>query len=76
MPITTDVTSQLQIQAEMDANRNQHQLTLNAKNAKLEVLRMAKEIVMENHRSVPAGTAMEAGDITTIAVSLETFLNS
>ena len=74
MAITTDVTDQLQMQADMDAKRSQHQLTLNAKNAKLEALRMAKEIVMENHRSAPAGTAMSAGDITTVAASFEEFL--
>jgi len=60
----------------MDAQRHQNQLSLNTKNAKLEALRMAKEIVMENHRSVPAGTAMTAGDITSIASSFEEFLSS
>ena len=37
---------------------------------------MAKELVMENHRSVMAGTAIAAGDITSIAAELEAFVNS
>ena len=76
MPLTTDLTSQLEAQAAIESKRNEHLLTINVKNAKLEALRMAKEIVMENHRTVPSGTAMTAGSITAVAESLETFLKS
>ena len=76
MPITTDINAQLEAQAAFDAKRNEHQLKVAAKNAKLEALRMAKELVMENHRSVMAGTAIAAGDITSMAAELEAFVNS
>ena len=76
MPITTDINTQLEAQAAFDAKRNEHQLKVAAKNAKLEALRMAKDLVMENHRSVPVGTAITAGNITSMAAELEAFVNS
>ena len=73
MAITTDISAQLQSQADIETQRQQHQLTLNEKNAKLEALRMAKEIAMENHRAAPAGTVLSATDIVALASELEAF---
>jgi len=76
MALPLEMQATVDMQAAFDAKRNEHQLKVTAKNAKLEALRMAKELVMENHRSVPAGTAIAAGDITSMAAELEAFVNS
>jgi hypothetical protein len=76
MPITADLNAQLEHQKAVDDHRHQLQMALQNRTAKLEAIRMAKEIVMENHRTVPSGTAIASGDITTIAAAFETFLTS
>ena len=76
MAIVADLNAQLEHQKAIDASRHANQLEIQTRTAKLEAIRMAKEIVMENHRTVPSGTAISAGDITTIAEVFETFLTS
>lgn len=71
-----EMQAQLDYQLALDSSRNSHQLALQAATAKLEALRMAKDIVMENHRSVPTGEAMSAGDVTSMAATLKAFTDA
>ncbi len=71
-----EMQAQLDYQLAMDESRTNQQLAIQARTAKLDALRMAKDIVMENHRTAPSGTAITAGDITSIAADLEAFTAS
>ena len=52
--------------------------TNQAKRAKLETLRMAKDILVENRRTQAAADATDitADAVTTLATSLDTYVNS
>lgn len=76
MSLSTEQQSNLEYQTAVDQVRNQHQLLMQAKTAKLEALRMARDIAMENHRTATAGTVLAATDILAIAAELETFTAS
>jgi hypothetical protein len=71
-----EMQAQLDFQIAMDDSRHQKQIELQSKTAKLEALRMAKDIAMENHRTSPSGTAIAATDIIAIAAELQSFTNS
>ena len=73
MALSTEQQSNLEYQAALDAHRNTHQLLMQANTAKLEALRMARDIAMENHRTAPAGTLLAVTDILAIAADLEAF---
>ena len=71
-----DLQAQVDFEAALNAPKNEHQLAMQRNNAKLEALRMAKDIAMENHRTAPAGTVLTATDILAIAADLEAFTAS
>lgn len=76
MPLPTQLQEQVDFQTEIEAVRGANQAAAQKKNIKLEALRMAKEIAMENHRSAPAGTVLSATDIVAMAADLEAFTAS
>ena len=76
MALPEELQNQVAYQTQIENNRAENQAASEAKRAKLETLRMAKEIVMENHKVASAGTAIGATDITAMAALLETFVNS
>lgn len=76
MPLPTQLQEQVDFQTEIEAVRGANQAATQKKTIKLEALRMAKEIAMENHRSAPAGTVLSATDIVAIAADLEAFTAS
>ena len=69
-----EMQQQIAMQKNMDDNRNASVRQLEEDRAKLETLRMAKEIVMENHRSTPPGTIITAEDVLTITEKLRASL--
>lgn len=76
MALPEELQNQVAYQTQIENNRAENQAASEAKRAKLETLRMAKDIVMENHKVASAGTAIGATDITAMAALLETFVNS
>ena len=76
MPLPAQLQEQVDFQTEIEAVRGANQAATQKKTIKLEALRMAKEIAMENHRNAPAGTVLSATDIVAIAADLEAFTAS
>ena len=76
MALPQELQNQVDYQTQIDNNRTSNMLALEAKRTKLEALRMAKDIVMENHKVASAGTTIEATDITAMAATLEAFVGS
>lgn len=61
----------------IDAARSADTVVLFAKQAKLEAVRVAKEMLTENHRNLPVGEReVSAADIVTYAGTLVTYINS
>ena len=78
MALSPEMQAQVDQQNAIEDNRAANQAASEAKRAKLEMLRMAKEILVENRRTKAAA---EATDITTSAVTalatdLTIFVNS
>lgn len=70
---TTKATMELQKQA--DDERRTHELELEARRARLELLKTAKEVLVENKRNLPVSEReVSDADITSFATSLENFL--
>ena len=62
---------------ELEAERNTNAVTQETKRAKLEAVRMAKEMLTENRRNLPVGEReVSATDITTFAATLNSYINS
>ncbi len=76
MALPEELQNQVDYQSQIDNNRASNQDASDAKRAKLEVLRMAKEIVMENHKTAAADSVIGATDVTAMATTLEAFVNS
>lgn len=76
MALPEELQNQVDYQTLIENNRAANFAAAEAKRTKLEALRMAKEIVMENHKVASAGTVVTATDITAMAASLESFVNS
>lgn len=76
MALPEELQNQVDYHTTIDNNRMANQAAADSKRAKLETLRMAKEIVMENHKVASSGTVIGATDITAMAATLEAFVNS
>lgn len=66
MALPPEMQAQIEMNKAMEENRAATQASLEAARAKLESVRMAKEILIENRRTKPAA---EASDITAEAVT-------
>ena len=78
MALTTEQQAQVDQQNAIEDNRSANQAAQEAKRAKLETLRMAKEILVENRRTQAAAEAADitASQVTALAANLDTFVNS
>lgn len=76
MAFTTEQQAQLDIQTAVENVRHANQLALEAKRAKLETVRLAKEVLIENARSLPADSReVTAAAITAFATTLGNYVN-
>lgn len=78
MALTAEQQSQIDMNAAMEANRAATQAAQEAARAKLEAVRMAKDILVENRRTKPAAEASDitAAAVTTMADELAGYINS
>jgi hypothetical protein len=78
MALTEEQQSQVDMQAAIDANRATTQATTDAARARLEAVRLAKEVLVENRRTSSAADATDitAAAITAMATELATYVNS
>ena len=78
MAVSAEQQAEVDKQNAMEDNRASNQAAQEAKRAKLETLRMAKEILVENRRTQAAADATDitASAVTALATELNTFVNS
>jgi hypothetical protein len=78
MALSAEQQAEVDKQNAMEDNRASNQAAQEAKRAKLETLRMAKEILVENRRTQAAADATDitASAVTALATELNTFVNS
>ena len=78
MALTPEMQAHVDQQNAIENNRAANQAAQNAAAAKLEAVRMAKEILIENRRTktVAEATEISAEAVTTLASDLAGFVNS
>jgi hypothetical protein len=78
MALTTEQQAQVDQQNAIEDNRAANQAEAEAKRAKIEALRIAKEVLVENRRTKTATEAVDIdnADITNFAAALIAFVNS
>jgi hypothetical protein len=78
MALSTEMQAVVDQQNAIENNRSVNQAAQEAKRAKLDTLRMAKEILVENRRTQAASDASDitSSAVTTLAGELDTFVNS
>ena len=71
------LTAEQQFQMDLETARSANQMAMQAKQAKLEAVRLAKETLIENARSKPVDARdVTAADITAFAAALEAHINA
>ena len=76
MSLTAEQQADVDKQNAIEDHRTESQLTIQSKMAKVEAVRMAKEVLVENARSAPVDDrAVEATDITDYAEILRAYMN-
>ena len=69
--------AQQQFQLDLENARHANQMALQAKQAKLDAVRLAKETLIENARSKPVDARdVTAADITAFAAAIEAYVNA
>jgi hypothetical protein len=77
MSLPIEMQNTIDMQNAIENNRAQNIASQENKRAKLEALRMAKEIVMENYRTSPSSSSpVSADNITAVADTLISYINS
>ena len=78
MALSPEMQAQVDQQNAIEDNRAANQATAEAKRAKLEALRIAKEVLVENRRTKTAAEAVDIdnADVTNFAAALTAFVNS
>lgn len=78
MALTEEQQQMVDQSIAIENNRNSNQTAFEAKRTKLETLRMAKEILVENRRTQAAADATDitSSTVNTLAGELEAHLNS
>tara|TARA_R110002167_G_C12642816_1_gene648521 strand:+ start:222 stop:458 length:237 start_codon:yes stop_codon:yes gene_type:complete len=78
MALTPEQTSQVELQTALIAAQATSQAAIDARRAKLETIRLAKEVLVENRRTVSAADATDitAAAITAMATELATYVSS
>lgn len=76
MALTAEQQSQIDLQNAMDAGRRAHEIAMEQRRARLEMIRLAKETLIENARSKPVDSRdVTASEVTTFANVLNTYVN-
>lgn len=71
------LTVDQQFQIDLENVRQANQIALEAKRAKLEAVRLAKETLIENRRNMPVDQReVSAADITAYANTLVSYINN
>lgn len=77
MALTPEQQAQVDIADAMENNRHANQMALQAKQAKLEAVRLAKEVLIENARSKAVDARdVAAADITAFAGTLVAYIDA
>lgn len=78
MALSPEMQAQVDQQNAIEDNRAANQAAAEAKRAKLEALRIAKEVLVENRRTKTAAEAVDINDadVTNFAAALTAFVNS
>lgn len=77
MALTAEQQAQVDIQLAVENARNANQVAMQARQAKLEAVRLAKETLIENRRNQPVDAReVTAADITAYATTLVNYINS
>ena len=78
MALSPEMQAQVDQQNAIEDNRAANQAAAEGKRAKLEALRIAKEVLVENRRTKTAAEAVdiEDADITNFAAALTSFVNN
>ena len=77
MALTTEQQANVDMNEAMETSRHVNQMALQAKQAKLEAVRLAKEVLIENARSKAVDSRdVAAADITAFADTLIAYVNA
>ena len=77
MALTVAEQSQVDVSNAMEATRHTNQMALQSKQAKLEAVRLAKEVLIENARSKAVDSRdVAAADITAFAGTLVAYIDA
>jgi hypothetical protein len=77
MALTTEQQAQVDISDAIDATRHANQMALQAKQAKLEAVRLAQQTLIENARSKAVDSRdVAAADITAFAQTLVAYIDA
>jgi len=77
MALTTEQQAQVDVQVEIENARHANQMASQAKHAKLEAVRLAKEVLIENARSKAVDSRdVAAADITAFAGTLVAYIDA
>ena len=78
MALSAEQQAQVDVSNAIEDNRAANQAAAEAKRAKLEALRIAKEVLVENRRTKTAAEAVDIddADVTNFAAALTAFVNS
>ena len=77
MALTAEQQSQVDLNDAIEATRFANQSALQAKQAKLEAVRLAQQTLLENARSKAVDSRdVTAADITTFAEAIVTYINA
>jgi hypothetical protein len=77
MALTTDQQSQVDMSVAMDAARHANNLAIQTKQARLEAVRLAKDVLLENARSKAVDSRdVAAADITAFAATLIAYIDA
>ena len=77
MALTAEQQAQVEMADAIEATRHTNQMALQAKQAKLEAVRLAKEVLIENARSKAVDSRdVAAADITAFAGTLVAYIDA
>ena len=77
MALTAEQQSQVDVSNAIEATRHANQMAAQAKQAKLEAVRLAKEVLIENARSKAVDSRdVAAADITAFAGTLVAYIDA
>lgn len=77
MALTDDQQAQIEIANALESTRHANQLAVQSKQAKLEAVRLAKEVLLENARSKAVDARdVSAADITAFAGVLVSYIDA